>query len=279
LRLGGQTGTLGLVSLLRRRSFAQTDIGKKRKHNEDAFRCSDELGLYVVADGVGGHAKGEVASVEAVEQIHNFVAQGREAVAAATLADPASQRPVKRLLESAVQSACYMVFGMAEVEPSHQGMSTTISALLVLKDYAVTAQVGDSRIYRIRDGAGAQLTEDHTLVNHKLKQGLITREEARTMKGKNVITRAVGHREYVEVDVREVDVGAGDRFLLCSDGLHGYLDDGELERVLESAPPDQAPAAFVKLANDRGGKDNITVVLVFLDPTAETSDRRTVVGF
>jgi protein phosphatase len=155
-----------------------------------------------------------------------------------------------------------MVFGMALQDPTQKGMSTTISALLCVDGLGFTAQVGDSRIYRIRDGAGAQLTEDHTLINYKIKQGLITPDEARTMKGKNVITRAVGHKDYVEVDTNVVEVRAGDRFLLCSDGLHGYLENGELEQVLGGGPEEQAPQRFVDHANQRGGKDNITVVLV-----------------
>jgi protein phosphatase len=245
------------------RSYAQTDTGRRRPHNEDSFLCDDDLGLYIVADGVGGHAKGEVASQEAVEQIHGFVRQGRVAITELIAGPtPERQRAVRRLLESAVQSACYMVYGLAELDPSQKGMSTTISALLILPGNALTAQVGDSRIYRVRDGAGAQLTEDHTLVNYKLKQGLIDEQQAKTMKGKNVITRAVGHKDYVEVDTREVDVRSGDRFLLCSDGLHGYLAEGELEGVLGNGPVDEAPGRFIQLANDRGGKDNITVVVV-----------------
>jgi protein phosphatase len=244
-------------------SFGATDVGRKRQINEDAYACDDDLGLYVVADGVGGHAKGEVASAEAVEQICGFVRQGREAIRQfLERPDADQQNVVRRLLESAVQSACYMVFGMAELDPSQRGMSTTISALLISGTRAVLAQVGDSRIYCLRDGACKQLTEDHTLVNYKLKQGLITEAEARTMKGKNVITRAVGHKDYVEVDTLVTDVRPGDRFLLCSDGLHGYLKSGELEGALLTDPEAEAPARLVKLANDRGGKDNITVVLV-----------------
>jgi protein phosphatase len=241
----------------RTRSIGLTNPGRRREHNEDAFGLDDELGLYVVADGVGGHAKGEVASQEAVDQVHSWVRQERAQVAAR----PESAR---RLLESAVQSACYMVFGLAELDPTQKGMSTTISALWFVGERAFTAQVGDSRIYRLRDGAGAQLTEDHTLINYKLKKGMISPEEARTMKGKNVITRAVGHKDYVEVDTRELDVRAGDRYLLCSDGLHGYLRDGELEQVMAAGPEEEAPARFIELANGRGGKDNITVALVLV---------------
>jgi serine/threonine protein phosphatase PrpC len=255
-----------LAAANRLRSYGLTDQGRRRPHNEDAFICDDSIGLYVVADGVGGHAKGEVASQESVEQICGFVRQGKPLVTD-FLKEPGrddKRESVRRLVESAVQSACYMVFGMAELDPSQKGMSTTISALLIAGSYGVLAQVGDSRIYRVRKGAGQQLTEDHTLVNYKLKQGLISAADARTMKGKNVITRAVGHKDYVEVDTSEIEVQTGDRYLLCSDGLHGYLQEGELEGLMSGAD-DEAPHRFVALANERGGRDNITVVLVFVD--------------
>jgi protein phosphatase len=261
--LGAQLGC-GAVPV---RSFGCTDPGRRRPQNEDALLRDDALGLYAVADGVGGHAKGEVASQESVAQIHDFVKQGREVLRqfAAAPDDPRQQEALRRLLESAVQSACYMVFGMAELDPEHKGMSTTMSALLVVGGYAVTAQVGDSRIYRVRGGRGVQLTEDHTLVNWKLKRGEISAEEARRMKGKNVITRAVGHKEFVEVDTALVDARPGDRFLLCSDGLHGYLMEGEVEQVLAGGDDAQAPERFIAMANARGGKDNITAILVCAD--------------
>jgi protein phosphatase len=144
-------------------------------------------------------------------------------------------------------------------------MSTTMSALLLCGGAAVTAQVGDSRIYRVRGGRGVQLTEDHTLINYKIKKGEISADQARHMKGKNVITRAVGHRDYVEVDTLLVDIAPGDRYLLCSDGLHGYLNDGELERILVEDAIEGAPSRFIELANMRGGKDNVTIVLVCVD--------------
>jgi protein phosphatase len=206
-------------------------------------------------------------SAEAVDQIYGFVAQGRELLGLMR-SDPENDKlreQTRRLLESAVQSACYMVFGMAEMDPTQKGMSTTMSALLVSNGFAVTAQVGDSRIYRVRAGSGVQLTEDHTLLNYKLKKGEINAEQARTMRGKNVITRAVGHKDYVEVDTRLVDAQAGDRYLLCSDGLHGYLDDGELEQVLAAGEIAAAPSRFIQLANQRGGKDNVTAVVVCID--------------
>ena len=130
---------------------------------------------------------------------------------------------IRRLLESGVKNACYMVFGMAELDPEKKGMSTTLSALLIRANLAFAAHVGDSRVYRVRKGAVLQLTEDHTLINYKVKHGMMTKAEAEKASGKNVITRAVGHKDYVQVDTADIDVAAGDRFLLCSDGLHGYF--------------------------------------------------------
>jgi protein phosphatase len=245
-------------------SYGLSDVGRKRPHNEDAWLCDDEMGLYVVADGVGGHAKGEVASQESIEQVQNFVRAGRERIEALKAnpeSDDASYQ-VRRLVESAVQQACYMVFGMAELDPERKGMSTTISTLLVAGPRAYIAQVGDSRVYMMREGEVSQLTEDHTLINYKLKHGLITEEEARKAPGKNVITRAVGHRDYVEVDTTRVQVVPGDRFLLCSDGLHGYLQEKEIAPLLALEPLSDSARQFIALANARGGRDNITAVIV-----------------
>jgi protein phosphatase len=157
-----------------------------------------------------------------------------------------------------------MVFGMAEMDRGKTGMGTTISALLVLGDYAITAQVGDSRVYLVREDACEQLTEDHTLIAWQLKQGLITPAEAKKSPHRNVITRAVGNREYVQVDTRLVGLRSGDRFLLCSDGLHGYLREKEVAPIVALKGSD-AVKRFIDLANERGGKDNITAVLVEID--------------
>src|SRR5688500_15194540 len=182
-------------------SAALSDVGRKRPINEDSFLADDTMGLYVVADGVGGHAKGEVASKEAVEQVQMWVRRHIPDVdAAVARGDEASIRQIRRMLESGVQQACYMVFGLAELDPEKKGMSTTISTLLVRGGQAFVAQVGDSRVYRLRNRRLVQMTEDHTLINYKLKHGLITAEEAQKASGKNVITRAVGHKDYVQVD-------------------------------------------------------------------------------
>ncbi len=245
--------------------FGLSDVGKKRQTNEDAFFIDDRIGLYVVADGMGGHAAGEVASNEAVETIFGMVKSGVRSLRG--LGDPPDDgevRKASRLMESAVQAATYMVYSMAELDRGKSGMGTTISAMLILGAYAITAQVGDSRIYRVVDGNVEQLTEDHTLIAWQLKQGLITPAEAKTSPHRNVITRAVGNREYVEVDTRLIALEKGDRFLLCSDGLHGYLREGDVAPIVKLGG-EAAAQKFIDLANERGGKDNITAVLVEVD--------------
>jgi serine/threonine protein phosphatase PrpC len=250
---------------VRRTGYGLTDLGRKRQSNEDAFFVDDELGLYVVADGMGGHAAGEVASREAVDTLYGMVKRGigelRELVDPLTDTDA---RAACRLMESAVQAATYFVYSIAEIDRDKSGMGTTISAMLVLGDYAVTAQVGDSRIYKVNGGAVEQLTEDHTLIAWQLKQGLITPQEALRSPHKNVITRAVGNREYVQVDTRCVPISPGVRFLLCSDGLHGYLKDEDIPTIVEMGGT-PCVTRFIALANERGGKDNITAILVEID--------------
>lgn len=242
-------------------------MGRKRTINEDAHFRDDNLGFYAVADGVGGHNKGEIASAETIEQLEMWVRGARGHLDALFQAmregDVQARWEIRRLLESGVQSACYMVFGMAQLDPEKRGMSTTCSAVLVGGGMAFAAHVGDSRVYRVRAGNVLQLTEDHTLINYKLKQGLITPEEAERASGKNVITRAVGHKDYVQVDTADIDVITGDRFLLCSDGLHGYLDsDDEVAELVSGGTLDACVGAAISMANARGGKDNITAVVV-----------------
>jgi len=250
---------------LRRTGYGLTDLGRKRVSNEDAYFLDDELGLYVVADGMGGHAAGEVASREAVDSLYGMVKRGIGELH--ELVDPLSDRDARaacRLMESAVQAATYFVYSMAEIDRDKSGMGTTISALVVLGDYAVTAQVGDSRIYKLHEGAVEQVTEDHTLIAWQLKQGLITPQEAARSPHKNVITRAVGNREYVQVDTRCIRLGAGMRFLLCSDGLHGYLKDEDIQPIVKMGGS-ASVQRFIALANERGGKDNITAILLEID--------------
>lgn len=244
-------------------SYSRTDIGRKRKHNEDSCLHDDKLGLYVIADGMGGHAAGEVASSEAVDTLYGMVKRGLDSLGDRLIGDLTDEhaRASCRLLEGAVQAATYMVFALSELDRSKSGMGTTISAMLALGNYAVTAQVGDSRIYQMRDGETVQITEDHTLVAWEIKQGLLTPEQAKRSPHRNIITRAVGNRDYVQVDTGLVDLRPGDRYLLCSDGLHTYVTADEISRLYDT-DGETVVDELVKMANDRGGKDNITVVLV-----------------
>jgi protein phosphatase len=248
-------------------SVAVTDVGRKRTINEDAFFRDDDMGFYVVADGVGGHNKGEIASRETIDHLTMWGFGARKDLDPLLVncerGETEATWEVRRLLENGMQAACYMVFGMAELDPEKRGMSTTCSALLVRGGYAFAAHVGDSRVYRVRGRSVLQITEDHTLINYKVKHGLLTKAEAERASGKNVITRAVGHKDYVQVDTADVDCAPGDRFVLCTDGLHGYLrDDDEIVELCAEDAIEAGANAAVALANQRGGRDNITVVVV-----------------
>lgn len=251
---------------MKRSGAGKTDVGRRRTVNEDSFFFDDELGLYVVADGMGGHAAGEVASQEAVDTVHGMVRRDRARLEAleSGAGDEASVRAALRVVESAVQAATYMIFGIAQQTPGRQGMGTTVSALALTGRYCLTAQVGDSRVYLVREGQASQLTEDHTLVAWQVKQGIITEEEAAVSPHRNVITRAVGSREYVQVDTRLLEVRAGDTFLLCSDGLHGYLEEHEIPAIIDLGL-DASVQRFIDLANSRGGRDNITAVVAHVE--------------
>jgi serine/threonine protein phosphatase PrpC len=244
-----------------------TDIGQRRSFNEDAFFLDNELGLYVVADGMGGHSSGDVASSEAVDTVHGMVRNEREKLRRVAGGDTSEEalRAAIRVLESAVQAATYMVFGIAQHDPDSQGMGTTLSALAICGRYGVTAQVGDSRVYLVRGGKASPLTEDHTLVAWQLKQGIITEAEALVSPHRNVITRAVGSREYVQVDTRFFEITPGDAYMLCSDGLHGHVEDPEIPGIVKLGPQ-AAVRRFIDLANERGGRDNITAIVVQSHP-------------
>ena len=240
-----------------------TDVGRKRKRNEDALVIAPELGLYAVADGMGGHNAGDVASQSAVEVVRARLAQRAEVLAAFT-ADPSPDHgaAAARLVEEAIQAACADIHHMAAVDLRLRGMGTTFVCLVVAGERAIVAHVGDSRLYLLRRGALHVLTEDHTLVAAQLKAGEITPEGAKNSPFKGVLTRALGQHESVEVDALVVDLYPGDAFLLCSDGLYGYLDEAELSARLGEGVGEALPAALVTIANERGGRDNITALVV-----------------
>ncbi len=247
------------------RYFGHTDTGLARDHNEDAHLADPDLGLFVVADGVGGRAKGEVASQETVELVWEWVKRHEPTIREAAVGDPTARAgQLCQIVRGAIQNACYMVHTMGQLDPEQRGMSTTASVLLVCGKLGIVGQVGDSRVYLVRQSNVEQITEDHTLINYQLKHGLITPDQAQKSRARNVITRAVGHKDYVEVDTMPVPLFASDRLVLCSDGFHGYVESMEEMRYFLDLEVEDAVLESIRFANAKGGKDNITTLLVEL---------------
>ncbi len=250
----------------------QTDTGLQRDHNEDACLIDPDLGLYIVCDGMGGHAAGEIASQETVRLVQEVIHR-RQAVLTAYLKTPTYEQrtQVLRLVEEAVQEACARVYAIGQSNPTKRGMGTTIAMLLVLGEAAVIAHAGDSRVYLVRDHQAHQLTEDHSLVWHMLKTGRLTKEEAENSPYTNVITRSVGSKPTVQVDTLFVECMSHDRFLLCSDGFHNYLKrEEELAQMSARLPLDDFVTTCIALAHEGGGRDNVTVIAVQVDAVQRT---------
>jgi serine/threonine protein phosphatase PrpC/CRP-like cAMP-binding protein len=251
-----------------------TDVGRVRERNEDSFLVDKKLDLFIVADGMGGHAAGEVASQLAVRVVREVLSRERDTLLQFEAGESSvSRTDILRLIESAVQQACAAVFGEAQRDETKRGMGTTMDALLLIGPRGFIGHVGDSRVYLHRQGAVHQLTEDHSLINELLRRGRLTREQIDKIQYKNAVTRAVGVYESVEVDTLDFDVLPGDRFLLCTDGLSGYLEEAELERLFGEIPEAELATRLVALANERGGKDNITAVVVRVPDAESGMDR------
>ena len=256
--------------------WASTDVGRKRSHNEDNYLIDKDMRLFVVADGMGGHASGEVASAMAVHTIRDIVSGQRDLIEAVHDEDPGSHMEVCTLLEYAVHIACEKIFEKAKLEPEKRGMGTTVVALLLIGTRGYIAYVGDSRIYLLRGGIVYQLTEDHSLMNELVRRGKIRADEfddSPYANFKNAMTRAVGPHEIVEVDTLDFDMVPGDAFLLCSDGLYEYMEDEDIARGLAITDIQDIPRQFIDMANTRGGKDNITALVIKV-PEDESSGAR-----
>lgn len=245
-------------------SAGLTDVGRKRNHNEDSFLLDDELQLYVVADGMGGHAGGGTASRIAVETIDMELRRARDSRDNPFISSPNLQDSLlPEALRTAVERACLAIFTTAQEDPRLSGMGTTVISLVVRDNQVFFAHVGDSRAYLIRGPLIQQVSEDHSLVNEQIKAGMITPEEAKHSRYKNIITRSVGFEEEVQVDVMGVVAEPGDVFLLCSDGLANMVEDRELHEAVQAcATLAEVPKRLIDLANERGGDDNITVIVV-----------------
>ncbi|MBI2002368.1 MAG: Stp1/IreP family PP2C-type Ser/Thr phosphatase [candidate division NC10 bacterium] len=244
---------------------ARTDVGRKRQGNEDSFCIEPELGLYVVADGMGGHAAGEVASRLAVDTIREWMAKYLGGADVALVGSPVAtcSREANCLLSS-IRLANRVIYGAAQGRREYAGMGTTLVSVLAVDDHVALAHVGDSRIYRIREDQIAQLSRDHSLVQQQVEHGIISPEEAHASQYRHLITRALGLKESVEVDLEEVAARPGDVLLLCSDGLSDLLEDEEMLAIAREHTGDleKACQSLVDRANYKGGDDNITALLV-----------------
>jgi protein phosphatase len=242
-----------------------TDVGMKRSSNEDNYLINEELNLYVVCDGMGGHVGGEYASAIAVNTVEEVLTTMELRPEDLPGSDEGPVEVTRSKLRYALRLAGCRIHEKATADPEYKGMGTTALVLLLDSSNAFIAHVGDSRGYLVRKGRIEQLTEDHSLVNEKVKAGVITLEQAQTHRLKNIITRSLGYQEEVEIDAQIKAVQKGDRFLLCSDGLSNLVTTAEIGEAVQRNGPQGAARALVELACERGGDDNITTVVVRVD--------------
>lgn len=236
-------------------SFGLTDVGRRRTKNEDQFLLDPPHGLYVVADGMGGHLGGEYASQLAVKTIGEVIAK------LARGEEKKKNQNYQEWLDVAISQASLKIYEKSESDPKLKGMGTTTVAFLFREKKIFIANVGDSRAYRYRRGRLEQLTKDHSLLNEQIDAGLIHPKDAKDHRLKNIITRSVGFQEEVEADIEAKTVRYGDIYLLCSDGLYNMVSDKEILEVLSHHPLPDACRHLIDIGNARGGEDNITVVL------------------
>lgn len=228
-------------------SAFRTDVGKVRANNQDAPIVSEKLRLYGVADGMGGHKGGEVASTSARDDL---------------LRELEGKTPSVAALSGAIEEVNRQIYHQQEHDDALTGMGTTLSVLWMSDNFVYIGHVGDSRVYLLRDGEFKQMTLDHSLVEQLVREGVLTEEEAQNHPMRNIITRAIGTDESVEVDVVVVERRKGDLWLACSDGLHGLVDDRQMRDALRQYAPEKAADVLLKAALDAGGCDNVTLVIV-----------------
>ena len=228
-------------------SAFRTDVGKVRANNQDAPIVSEKLRLYGVADGMGGHKGGEVESTSARDDL---------------LRELEGKTPSVAALSGAIEEVNRQIYHQQEHDDALTGMGTTLSVLWMSDNFVYIGHVGDSRVYLLRDGEFKQMTLDHSLVEQLVREGALTEEEAQNHPMRNIITRAIGTDESVEVDVVVEERRKGDLWLACSDGLHGLVDDRQMRDALRQYAPEKAADVLLKAALDAGGRDNVTLVIV-----------------
>ena len=247
-------------------SVALTDTGKIRDHNEDMIGAEGDIGLFVLADGMGGYNAGEVASGIAVKTITNLVrdAVGREDL---TAPDPATglSRP-SIILRDAIHRANKIIYHTSKTQPQCEGMGTTVVACIFYDNRISMAHVGDSRLYRLRDNRFEQMTLDHSLLQELVDRGFYSQEEAQRATNKNYVTRALGVEQSVEVEINEQPVHKSDYYVLCSDGLSDMIEDEDIHLTIStfSANLDRVAKQLIQLSNDNGGRDNISVIMTHI---------------
>ena len=243
----------------------QTDVGQKRENNEDAFYVDDENGVYVVADGMGGHQGGEVASRMSVDTVAQALSQDAVVRSGADGTD-VSDDDLSAAVTSAIRAGNTAILERARSEPELAKMGCALTALLCVGNKAVMGHVGDTRLYLRRAGEITQISHDHTFVGELVRAGTVPAEQMRRHPHANVLTRALGAEAEVEVDTVVLELLPGDRLLLCSDGLTEYFDDPQsLHEPLGATDFRSIPESLVQLANHSGGRDNITVLVVNVD--------------
>ena len=248
------------------RGWCATDVGLKRDHNEDSYLCNDALRLYAVADGMGGHLGGELASRMAVD-----VLEKEMALRLHLAKDDANPGAVSMAMMEATALASKTIYESAQESPDHMGMGTTLTGLCFHGQSLTLCHVGDSRAYLLRDGRARQLTEDHSWIQEQVRAGLLSPDDAMVSRFRNIITRSVGFEAAVDPDLFTMPVEPGDCYLICSDGLSNYFSIDEIGRILTSQFYSEAGRALVDIANERGGDDNITCVIIYVANTLDGS--------
>ena len=240
-----------------------TDVGRKRSHNEDTIGSDTNIGLAVLADGMGGYKAGEVASAIAVNLIMEEVRSGLKNTKSGEFDEETGYSKESLVVKTAIEKANDTIFQTAQSQPQCHGMGTTVVAAAFYDDRLTIAHVGDSRLYRFRNEIFEQVTSDHSLLQELIDKGFYTPEEAKNSLNKNLVTRALGIEKSASPDVQEEFVKPGDIYLLCSDGLTDLVDDDEICEVLRKQGESLEGAAncLIKQANEKGGKDNISVIL------------------
>jgi len=253
------------MTLKKKFSFVEmTDVGRVREHNEDDIGSDPDIGLWVLADGMGGYNAGEVASGIAVKTTIDLVT---EACRRENRADPEPETGYMRQtisLRDAIMRANKIIHQTAQSQPQCEGMGTTLVACLFFDNKISIAHVGDSRLYRMRDNRFEQITMDHSLLQELVDRGYYSQEEAQRSTNRNYVTRALGVEPNVEVEIQEVEVQKGDYFLLCSDGLPDMVEDEDIHLTINtfSTSIDTIGEQLIKLTNDNGGRDNVSIIVV-----------------